>query len=447
MRWFWFMVRLALIVVLVLWLAGQPGTASVNWHGYIIRTTAAFLAAAVVVGAVVLSMAFRVWRWIKDGPRFWRLRNKLAKMERGQEQITKGLIAIAAGDAAEAGHLAVSARKLLGVTAATRLLQAQAAQLAGDYGSAKEIFRALAADPQSAVLGYRGLIMSAVREGNWDEAARQMENLKRQQPNTPWLSLIQFELATRRQQWNVASEALARASAARLLEQPRAKRHQAALFVASSEVEARNGNPEQALQLAEKALKQAPDWMPALIALAHKQLAAHHVRTATRTIEKAWARAPHPQLALLYQAAARGRNPLEAYKFMERLARINADHPASHLALAEAALSADLWGEARRHLIALATGKEATQSAYRLLARLERRESGNEQEAAKWLIKAAEALPDPRWLCSMCGSGHDDWQVICRSCGAFNTLSWQTPGIGRSDSQSALIAGTLGSVV
>jgi len=431
MRGLWFFVRLALVVGLVLWLAGQPGTASVMWHGYVIKTTAAFLAVALVLGAMVIFFVFRAWRFIKDGPRFWRLRNALNKMQKGQDQLTKGLVAIAAGDAAEAGRLAVSARKLLGVTAATRLLQAQAAQLAGDHGSAREIFRALAADQENAVLGYRGLIMEAVREGNWNEAERQINLLKTLKPGTPWLSLMQFELATRRQKWNEASAALAQASAARLLEAPRARRHQAALLVAAAEAESRKGNPEQALQLAEKALKQAPNWLPALIALSRKQLAAHHIRTATRTIERAWARAPHPQLAMLYLAAGRGKNPLDVYKQMEHLVRKNESHPASHLALAEAALAADLWGEARRHLTALNVDKKATQSVYKLLARLERRETGNEQTASKWLMKAAEALPDPRWLCGACGGGHDDWQATCAHCGAFNALDWQTPGLGR----------------
>ena len=59
------------------------------------------------------------------------MRRKLGKMRDGQRLLTEGLVAVAGGSAAEAGRLAVQARKLLGVTPAVRLLQAQAAQLAG----------------------------------------------------------------------------------------------------------------------------------------------------------------------------------------------------------------------------------------------------------------------------------------------------------------------------
>ena len=136
MRLFGFILRLAIVVAVVIWLVAQPGTAHVEWHNYIIETTAAFLAFVLAAVAVVLYLLYRGWRFIVDGPRLWRIQNKLNKQQKGQALLTQGLAAIAAGNAAEAGKLAVGARRLLGVTTATRLLQAQAAQLAGDHRSA-----------------------------------------------------------------------------------------------------------------------------------------------------------------------------------------------------------------------------------------------------------------------------------------------------------------------
>jgi len=337
----------------------------------------------------------------------------------------------------------VGARKLLGVMPATQLLQAQAAQLAGDHGAAREIYMSLAAHPGSAVLGYRGLIMAALREGDWGEAERQAEKLRHVKPDTPWLNLIRFELAVRRQNWRDAGAALAQAERAHLLEAPRARLHQAALLVADSDLESQQGHTGEALQLAERAVRCAPEWLPGRLTLARKHLAAGHVRAGMRTIEKAWTATPHPQLASIYRTIVRSNNVLEVYKQIERLIRFNPEHPISQLALGEAALSADLWGEARRHLTALAARKEATQVVFRLLARLERRESGDERAAAQWLMRATEAPPDPRWLCAACGGGHEDWRALCAHCGAFNTLEWQTPGESRSGGKLLLTGTTL----
>ena len=443
MRLFFLILKLALALGLIVWLANQPGTTQIVWHDTVIETSTAFLALALALAVFCLVTLYRGWRFVGDIPRFWGFRKKIDKLQRGQTLLTQGLVAIAAGNAAEAGRLAIKARRQLGETAATRLLHAQAAQLAGDHAMAREIFQKLAAAPDSAVLGYRGLIMAALRERRWDEAEKYMGLLRRVKPETPWLCLVQFELATRRQQWREASAALAQASALRLVDAGRAKRDQAAALLSAAAVESGCGRREEALQLLEQAARFAPHWVPVALALAMQQFASNHRRAALRTIEKAWSRTPHPQLAELYRAASGADKPLEAYKHIERLTRAAPAHPVSMLALAEAALAADLWGEARRYFTALIGSSAASQSVFRALAKLERRESGDEAAAMQWLSKAADAAPDPRWLCVNCGGGHASWQSLCAHCGAFNSLDWQVPGVSRATDKNTPIAGLL----
>jgi HemY protein len=424
-----FLLRLAILGALVVWIADSlmhPGTARIVWHDYIIETSAGVLGLGVLGIALVLYILFRIWHFIWHGPERWRLKRRIRKAEKGQHVLTAGLAAIAAGDAAEAGRFAVSARKLLGNGAATQLLQAQAAQLAGDHRSAREIFRTLAADPESAVLGYRGLIMEARRNGDWPEVERLIDRLREIRPDTPWLNLIRFELLTRQQDWREAEQALSHASSARLLGSGQAKQNHAALLIAISQDSARAGELGRALGCAEQASRLAGDWLPAVLNLAQMQTTAGHRRAALRTIEKYWSRTPHTQLASIY--ASNETNALEGFKNLEKLCRDTPDAGASHLALAEAALAADVWGEARRHLMILVGRGDATQGVYRLLARLERRESGGEQAALQWMTKAADAPIDPTWLCRSCGGTHGEWRATCSHCGGFNTMEWQSPG-------------------
>ncbi|MDD3287901.1 MAG: heme biosynthesis HemY N-terminal domain-containing protein [Alphaproteobacteria bacterium] len=439
MRFIGFILRLIVLVAIVVWLTDQPGTARIVWHDYAIETSAALLALISIGFAFVLFTLFRIWKFIKDGPRFWRLRQKLRKLQKGQEQLAQGLVAIAAGDGPEAGRLSVSARKLLGTTPATRLLQAQAAQLAGDVRAAREAFLSLAADNDSAVLGYRGLIMTAMRSENWAEAEQYVEKLRRVKPETPWLNLILFELATRRQLWGDAQTALKTAMHANLLEPVRADRHLAALLMANALAAKQDGNLDKVVQLSEQALKLAPNWLPAVLLLAQHQSLTGHVRSAMRLIERNWARNPHPELATLYRGMGKEHNdPLIGYKQVEKLTKENASNTVSQFALAEAAFAADLWGAARRHLLAIASRKDATQGVFRLLAKLERRETGDERATARWLMRVSEALPDPRWLCQSCGGSNATWQPTCPHCGAFNALSWQIPGASRHEGKLSI---------
>jgi HemY protein len=251
----------------------------------------------------------------------------------------------------------------------------------------------------------------------------------------PWLQWVRFETAARRQAWGDAGEALDLLAPSRLLEPEALRRHRAALSIAMSQDKARQGNAAASLESAELAARQAPDWMPALINLARRQAVGGYARAARRTVEKGWKQQPHPQLAEALLAG--GHDPMENYRQIERLCRGSESDPASRMVLAEAALDADIWGEARRHLAALVAQQQATQETYRLLAQLERRESGDERAALQWLTKAAEAAPDPAWLCSACGGAHRDWQGTCPSCGAFATLEWRKPGASRMGGPAA----------
>ncbi len=428
-RFFYSLFQIAVVVALALWLADSPGSAHIVWHDTVIETSAAFLALCALLLAYAIHLLFRLWHVLRHGPTHWRLRRLLNKVQKSHDHLTDGLIALASGHASEAGRLAITMRKGAENNVAALWLQAQAAQLAGDTGAAREIFRKLAAHPKAAVLGYRGLITEAKKQNDWNEVDQLLTELHRLKPATPWLSLIRMESAARRGQWAEAESAVAHAVTARLMDTESGKRNRASLRIAASREAAAAGNNDSALQAAEQAVRYTPDWLPALINLAERLAATNNRRAAQRLIERAWKTQPHPQLAQILRGLYT--DALEAFKQTERLCRLNEAAPESHLALAEAALNADIWGEARRHLVASVNTRVATQNIYKLLARLERRERSDERAASLWLTKSSEAATDPTWSCRACGYTHAEWHPTCMPCGNFDTLEWHSAGTSR----------------
>ena len=156
-------------------------------------------------------------------------------------------------------------------------------------------------------------------------------------------------------------------------------------------------------------------------------------RAAAKAIERAWRTAPHPDLARLYLDLRPDAAPLARVAAVQRLAAQNLEASESHLTVAEAALAAQLWGEARRHLtlaIAAAPMPGPSRRLCRLMARLEESEAGNMAAARDWLDRAIGAPPDPCYVCSRCGGESPEWQALCRECGGFDTLLWQSPPDG-----------------
>jgi len=437
MKIFGFLIRLVLVVALVIWLADRPGSAHIVCRDYVMDTSAAVLAVMALALAYAVLLLHKLWRTLIDGPYIWSLKRKIGKFEDGQKELTKGLAAIASGQSCEAGRHAVKARKLLGETPVTQLLLAQSAQMSGDHRVAKTLFEALTKDPDASMLGYRGLIMTALRAKDYDEVSRLSFQLEALKGDVPWLHVIRFELATRFENWTQATESLIKARKEKMLAAPVAIKHEAALLLAEAKLALRNANPTRALEYAEKAKRLMPDWIPATLILAETQIVTKHERAALRTIERAWEKGPNPQLIPLLHWAMEGVGTLAHYKQIERMTRTTHDSLYAALALAEAALKADLWGESRRHLMGLVNRGEATQTAFQMLARLEQREAHNEKAASVWTARAVNATPDALWLCASCGAAHEYWEATCHACNSFNTMEWGVPGKGRQAGASS----------
>jgi HemY protein len=441
-RLIWFIVKLGLAIALLVWLADQPGAVRINWLGYEIVTTGALLAAAIFLLVAASLLIYRGIRWLRHGPRGWRSKSELQKLQRGQQKLVEGLSAVAAGDAIEAGRKAVAARKLLGTTTATRLLQAQAAQLAGDEHVANSLFHEMTEDTDGAVLGFRGLITTALRNNRWDEAANLAEQLEAAKPGTPWLQLIKLEVAARRGDWVGATQALKQALLSHGIAPETARFQQAVLHAAEAQTQAKANQAEAALAAAEQATRLQPHWLPAHLELAAAQMRAGHDKLAARSIERIWREQPHPALALLWQKLWRDSDDLARLKKFEQLCRHNPTHAESRIACAEAAIMARLWGEARRHLLALIGDNHSTpdRRAFRLLASIEQQEHRDHGAAARWLARAAEAPSEPQWLCQQCGGSSSQWQANCNHCGSFAMLEWRIPGQSRAGSAPLKLA-------
>lgn len=420
------------------WLADHPGRVSMVWQGYRVETSAAVLAILVSVFAAVIALVYRFWRALRRSPgtvaHAWRERTR----RRGYAALSRGMVAVAAGDAETALAQVRRAEGLLGDPPLTLLLSAQAAQLAGDDAAAAGHFRDMLNSPETAFLGVRGLLTQALKRGDRAEALRLARRAWKLQPKSEWVAEQFFAQLTQAGEWAEAETLLDQARrtkalpAAGLERQQRVVRHQVATQL----------EPKRASKQERKIFDADPAFIPGALAHARRLLGAGKVRKAATAIEKTWALSPHPDLAALYWDSQRAADALGRLRAAEKLAMKNPDHLDSKLVMAEQALGADMWGEARRYLNEALTQAGTTTSARlcRLFATLEEGAGGNAESARQWLIRASEANPDPAWVCSGCGHVASQWIATCGHCGGFDTVTWTTPPHAPSHAAQQLAA-------
>ncbi len=420
-------IGISALIAAAVWLADNPGSATLEWRGWRVDSSVAVLIGAVAAIAVAAAIFYRGAWTLWGVPRrilFWR---RMARREKGYRTLTRGLVAVAAGEAEEARKLAARAEKLLGDPPLTKLLTAQAAQLIGDEAAARTHFADMLDRPETAFLGLRGLVLAARKEG--DEAAA-LEYAKRAyaiRPKTPWAAITLLDLQIGRNLWREALTTVEAAIRHGILTGEDGKRRRVVVLLACSGAAGEAGEAKAALDFARRASSLDPDFLPATLRHAGLLIGGGRTRQATKLIQDAWTHNPHPELARLYLSIHAAEDAIGRMRRMERLAAQNAGHRESHLALAAAAVDAELWATARKHFDEAEEAGRRDGRLCRLRADAEEAEHGDTEAARRWLVAAAEAAPDPAWVCGDCGAVWRHWTPVCGRCESFASLAWGTP--------------------
>ncbi|HSJ42059.1 MAG TPA: heme biosynthesis HemY N-terminal domain-containing protein, partial [Xanthobacteraceae bacterium] len=181
-----FLASLAVIAAGVGWIADRPGEVSITWLGHRVETSLMVAFFAVVALLVVLMLAWWIISGILHSPGYASLFFKHRRVAKGYLAVTRGLIAIGAGDLRVARKSAEEAARLSPRDPLALLLSAQSAQLSGDRSGAERAFRAMTTRDDTRALGLRGLYIEAQRRNDLEAARRAAEEAAKLRPPVAW---------------------------------------------------------------------------------------------------------------------------------------------------------------------------------------------------------------------------------------------------------------------
>lgn len=421
-----FLAAVAIAALGVVWVADRPGDVAVTWMGYRIETSVMVAFVAVAVVSLLVVLLWSLLRTILRTPDLIGMALSHRRGVRGYLAISRGLVAVGAGDAVAAKRAANEAERIAPGEPLALLLNAQCAQLSGDRAAAEHAFRAMAERSDTKLLGLRGLFIEAQRRKDADAARAYAEQAAEASPSLGWAGQAVLEFRSNAGDWEGAQAALDRNSRYGLIDKSEYRRQRAVLLTARA-LAAEESDRDRARQLALDALKLAPDLVPAA-ELAGRLLGdAGELRRASRIIEKAWAANPHPDLAETYAHLRSGDSARERLTRVQSLAQKapvpGASHVESALAVARAALDAQEFAVARDAIRPLL--KEPTQRVAALMAEIETRESGDEGRAREWMARALRAVRDPAWTAD--GFVSDRWMPVSPVSGRLDAFQWKVP--------------------
>ena len=418
-----YLAKLGIAVAVAIWLVENPGDLQVDWLGWRIETSFALFLVVVGIALWLLVIGVRSLLATLSAPGSFLRGRAERRSDRGYRALVQGMTAVALGDAEEARRLAQEADRLLQDPSLTRLLSAQAAALNGDSAAAAKYFAALRDNEDTAFLGLVGLMRQAIARGDEAHALELAEEAHALRPDAGSVATTRVYGLARARRWAEAQAALFDAVKRGLIERPRGRHHRAALLVERSR---ESDDRKVALDLASKARESVADFVPAITAEARLTGETGRRDRARKQLHTVWPKAPHPDLVAGLRDLWPGEAASLLFRKVQAMASQAPDHPESRLAIAEAALDAEFWGEARAQLAGLAP-EDVGPRACRLWSRLEEEEHGNTEAARRWLERAAQSTGDPAWTCGSCGAVAPAWSAVCGNCGSFDTLDWMRP--------------------
>lgn len=404
------------------WLLDTPGSVLLSYGGYEYRVTLAKAVAIIIALTVGLLIVWSVIRIVLRLPSLISMTSRMRRKSRGYAAVSRGLVSIGVGDRRAASRFAGEAERLLGREPMTLLLKAQAAQLSGDRKAAESAFTRMLDDPETKVLGLRGLFIEARREGS--QGARAFaEQAYRLAPASPWAGQAVLEYRTAEQDWNGAIAAVDEAASRRVIDRDTARRQKATLLAAQAR-QALERSPDAAFSLASQALKLNPGHVPATLIVAERLSAKGDYSKATRVLEQTWKLSQQPEIAEAYLGVRHGDSTHDRLKRARALSKITPKSREAGLALTKAAIDAREFDLARETLEPLVL-QQPTARACRLMAEIEDKSSGNAGMVRKWLARASQAPRDPAWVAD--GFVSDSWAPVSPVSGRIDAFEWKTP--------------------
>lgn len=382
-RWGIFLVIIGLVAFAAGWLANNPGDVVLEWQNYQITTSVAVLVAAALLFAGLVALLYRLWWTVLRMPGRLRRARRARRQRRGFEALSRGMVAVAAGDAEAARRQAQRADRYLDDPPLTMLLSAQAAQMQGDEKAAEKYFTALSERRPTEFLGVRGLLNQAIKRQDWDEALVLARRAYRINPKSEWVVKVLYDLQKRTNRWADAAVTVDEAARLNALPSGDPQQEKAEIYYQRSVQE----SGFEALKWARKAARERPSYVPAILRWAQLLIDENRHRKAVTVIEDAWQRTPDPELAEMYWKARQVNDAMQKLDAAQRLADHNPEHPESRMIVAVAALEAHKWDVARAALAPIAT-EQAPPRVCRLMAQLEEAEHGDLVRAREWLMRA-----------------------------------------------------------
>lgn len=427
----WFFIKIIVLVGVSAWLVSIPGSMEVTLFDYKLTVQTGVFVLCALILLILLFLIYKIIRAVFSVPKILAKKQEDHRQQKGFSALTRGLVAVAAGDTKQASNYAKQARVLLpDQNGLQLLLEAQAATMRGEGGLAQNRFQELMQDKDAGFLGIRGLLKAAIDKGNIRLALTYAEQAAKIHKDKEWVQQTLYVLQIQNRLWSDALETGKKLVKINPTLKDKIETDTIAIYLMRYDYEVEKGDSSTAYNFLKKAKKLDAVFAPTVARMLDYHLSDNKISKAVKLFKQTWAEKPHSDLA--DYAFRLGPSPVQDQgkylKWFKDIVALCPESVESQILAARATMDIELWGEAKAYLM-VAEKIEPAARLYRLRAIVEQNSTHNEDSIRTLMEKASESMPDKVWICTQTGIIYDQWMPIAAPHGSFNTIKWAYPGV------------------
>ena len=401
-----------------------PGHACIKWFGYQVEFPVAVLICLVILIMVATAFLIRTINAILFLPQKIHQFLEKRRINKAEKMLLEGLTALAADQIDEAQSCIAFAQKIIPKHPLTAFVTAESAKVSHDSEQAKKSLYEMTKNPSISFLGYKGLIQQSLENQEWHKAHQLLTNVFNERPDSPWVIR------------NILKNILLLADTAPLPEEikkqlkyiyrplpkQQTKRHEAlVLWLQSQHVQ----NPDDK----RKTLQLSHDKDPSILAVTHSLVAsyikANEPKQGRKIIKRTLSVFPHRSLYQAWKLTYQKVDPALIYIDLEKeISKVTQNIETTWL-LMQAALEANMWGQAEKHAHELMQNGDDRDVCLALAQIYSPLHLNNPAQETAWQARALDASSAHMWVCKSCSMALQNWQVICPSCHDTDTARWK----------------------
>lgn len=268
------------------------------------------------------------------------------------------------------------------------------------------VFEQLMNQKETELAGIRGLFLEAKKQGDLKEADKLLSKAAKNYPHVSWIISDRFEVQTLQSKWENALETLETMKKEKLISKEAYQIQKACLLFKTDKIkeayELDKTNPAIAIAYAKETPGKAAD-----------------------ILISSWHKTPCWETYEAYKTLFNNQSATKQLKAVHKLVSKNPDFRISLIAVADTAIQAELWREAKENLEVYLNSYPLTRQVALMMATIAREGWHHEPEAKEWEKKAVEAEDMHGWMCTACNHETSIWDAFCPQCNAIGTIKYR----------------------